>query len=137
MKNLIDRLNKKPQDIFPQITLDVNASKACRATNEIAIDKNEDVPAKGGSIAQFAELQVDQRNNECEEYTMVKFESQDAMEFVALELAMDWEREGDAGKKSPILDQSVTKVGISNKPHKKTQNIINILYVKSSSNAMM
>ena len=62
---------------------------------------------------------------------MVKFDSDDAMEFIALALAMDWEREGDAGKKSPILDPALTFVGISNMPHKKTQNIINILYVKA------
>lgn len=38
---------------------------------------------------------------------------------------------------SPILDEAVTTVGICNKAHKKTQNIIQVLYCKSSTNAMM
>ena len=68
---------------------------------------------------------------------MVKFENENAMEFVALQLALDWEREGDAGKKSPILDQEISFVGISNQPHKKTGNIINVLYIKGATNALM
>ena len=50
---------------------------------------------------------------------------------------MDWEREGRKSQHSPILNPEVSFVGISNKPHKKTVNIVNILYVKTSTNALM
>ena len=38
---------------------------------------------------------------------------------------------------SPILDETVEMVGISNKAHQKTVNVIQVLYCKSSTNAMM
>ena len=68
---------------------------------------------------------------------MVKFEAADPMIFVATQLALDWEREGDEGKKSPLLDKEVGKVGISNKAHPKTVNLIQVLYVKNTGNAIM
>ena len=51
---------------------------------------------------------------------MVKYEGSQADEFIALELALDWNREGDEGKKSPLFDKDVSLVGISNKAHKTT-----------------
>ena len=45
-------------------------------------------------------------------------------------------REGEAGKKSPVLNKDTTKVGISNKAHKKTKNLIQVLYVKMTVNAL-
>lgn len=38
---------------------------------------------------------------------------------------------------SPILDADVEIIGVSNKGHKKTINVIQVLYGKSSTNAMM
>lgn len=38
---------------------------------------------------------------------------------------------------SPILDAEVELVGISNKVHKKTTNLIQVLYCKAAANAMM
>lgn len=38
---------------------------------------------------------------------------------------------------SPILDEAVNMVGICNKAHKKTINVIQVLYCKASTNAMM
>ena len=38
---------------------------------------------------------------------------------------------------SPILDSEVTTVGICNKPHKASQNLIQVLYCKAVGNAMM
>ena len=38
---------------------------------------------------------------------------------------------------SPILDEDVNMVGICNKAHKKTVNLIQVIYCKASTNAMM
>lgn len=38
---------------------------------------------------------------------------------------------------SPILDENIELVGISNKAHKKTKNVIQVLYVKNEGNAMV
>ena len=38
---------------------------------------------------------------------------------------------------SPILDSEVTTVGICNKAHKASQNLIQVLYCKAVGNAMM
>jgi hypothetical protein len=53
-----------------------------------------------------------------------------------LQLILDWNREGEAGKKSPVLNKDTTKVGISNKAHKKTKNLIQVLYIKMTVNAL-
>ena len=67
---------------------------------------------------------------------MVKFEGNYADDFIALALAMDWDREGEEGKKSPLLDKEITMVGISNKAHKACTNVIQILYIRQTSNAL-
>ena len=67
---------------------------------------------------------------------MVKYEGSLADEFIALELALDWNREGDDAKKSPLFDKDVSLVGISNKAHKTTVNVIQILYVSATVNAL-
>ena len=76
------------------------------------------------------------KSADCEEFTMCKFEGNQSDEFIALALALDWEREGDKGKKSPLLNKDMVQVGISNKSHRKTVNLIQILYMTSTSNAM-
>ena len=38
---------------------------------------------------------------------------------------------------SPILDEEVSLVGISNKVHKKTINLIQVMYVKTATNALV
>ncbi len=38
---------------------------------------------------------------------------------------------------SPILDESISLVGISNKVHKKTINLIQVIYVKTTTNALV
>ena len=49
---------------------------------------------------------------------MCQYEGDQAKEFIALELILDWNREGEEGKKSPVLNPETSKVGISNKGHK-------------------
>ncbi len=60
----------------------------------------------------------------CEEYTMCKYEGANADEFIALEMILDWDRKGEASKKSPILCREVQRVGTSNKAHKTVVNLI-------------
>ena len=67
---------------------------------------------------------------------MVKYEGSMADEFIALELALDWNREDDDAKKSPLFDTDVSLVGISNKAHKTLVNTIQILYVSAAVNAL-
>jgi hypothetical protein len=100
------------------------------------IEKNEDVPTQGGNIEVYNGIVGSDKTTVCEEYTMCQFEGQSAQEFIALQLILDWNREGEAGKKSPVLNKDTTKVGISNKAHKKTKNLIQVLYVKMTVNAL-
>ena len=67
---------------------------------------------------------------------MVKYEGSQADEFIALAIALDWNREGEDAKKSPLFEKDVTMIGVSNKAHKTTTNVIQILYVSSPANAM-
>ena len=60
-----------------------------------------------------------------------------AFEFIGLQMILDYNRAGDEARKTPVLDPNTSKVGISNKPHPKTKNLIQILYVKSTVNVMM
>lgn len=188
------------------------------------IERNEEAPALGGNIAKYSELTGGDKSASCAEYTMVKFTGCTGEEFVALQLALDFEDfkgtqakkeeagqaateaankldeakpaaaasdepdaaavantldyggvpnpttaaatsapdkgEADPASKkpattadkkpatataaapakpgySPILDADVTCIGVCNKAHKKTQNVIQVLYVKSSTNSMM
>ena len=55
---------------------------------------------------------------------MCQYMGDSAKEFIALELILDWNREGEAGKKSPVLCKETCSIGISNKSHKKTKNLI-------------
>jgi len=60
-----------------------------------------------------------------------------AKEFIAIELIRDWNREGeDLAKKSPVLEPMTGKVGISNKSHKKTKNLIQVLYIHNKINSL-
>ena len=135
-QSLITRLQTPSTEVLNSLTFDEQANKACRANNEAKVAKDDAVPEKGGNIDKLNEMTGAEKNNTCEEYTMVKFEDDDAFNFVALELALDWEREGEEGQKSPILDANVTSVGISNKPHKACINIIQVLFIKSSQNVV-
>ena len=119
-----------------QVRFDSQANEACRLNNEAIIEKNEAVPPPGGNIEKYRTVTGEDKAGACFEYTMVKYEGHLAEEFIALELALDWNREGDEGKKSPLLDKDITLVGISNKAHKTTQNVIQILYIGGATNAM-
>lgn len=207
MTELIAKLQAQAQ--LTQIKFDAQANDACRQNNAAIIEKDEEAPALGGNIAKFSEISGGDKSSSCAEYTMVKFTGTTGEEFVALQLALDFEdfkgvnaanpdavavqpestevpkpeaapassepdaaavantldyggvansasapdkgeeeakKPADAKKPaaaptkpgySPILDEAVTTVGICNKAHKKTQNIIQVLYCKASTNAMV
>lgn len=62
---------------------------------------------------------------DCAEYTMCKFTSESAAEFVALELLLNWNKE----QASPLLRPELNKVGISLMAHKKQENLFQLLFV--------
>lgn len=61
---------------------------------------------------------------------MCKFQGAYAVDFVALQLILDWGRQGAFEKISPLVKPEVNKVGIALIAHKKAVNVINCLYVK-------
>ena len=93
----------------------------------------KDVPLPGGNVEQFKILLNGQKSPECEEFTMVKWEGT-ALELVLLNLLEDFEK---VNFQAAIIDNKTTKVGMSFKPHKKVENIYQVLYVKQSSNVIM
>ena len=134
----MEELVKKLQTAEPmtQVRFDGQANEACRQNNAEIVEKNEAVPTKGGNIEKYKTITGEEKASECFEYTMCKYEGSCAEEFIALELVLDWDREGEEGKKSPLLDKDVSMVGISNKAHKTTTNVIQILYIKGTVNAL-
>ena len=64
---------------------------------------------------------------------MVKWEGT-ALELVLLNLLNEYETKG---LQAAIIDQKTIKVGMSFKPHKKVENIYQVLYVKQISNSVM
>ena len=67
---------------------------------------------------------------------MCKYEGANANEFIALEMILDWDRKGEASKKSPVVNREVQRVGISNKAHKSVVNLIQLIYIKQVVNTM-
>ena len=67
---------------------------------------------------------------------MCQYLGDSAKEFIALELILDWNREGAEGKRSPVLEEQTARVAISNKTHKKTKNLIQVLYIQAKANSM-
>ena len=133
-----EELVKKLQTTEPmtQVRFEGQANEACRQNNAEIVEKNEAVPEKGGNITKYNAITGEEKASVCFEYTMVKFEGSYADEFIALELALDWDREGEEGKNSPLLDKEISMVGISNKAHKACINVIQILYIRQTSNAL-
>ena len=216
---------------MPAVKFDAQCNEACRNNNAAVIEKNEDQPTLGGNVAKYTELSGQDKSAGCSEFTMVKFTGTTGEQFIALQLALDFEgmNEGskdklapadpskapesdiaaageaaastnamDAGNQpvaqpngmdtdpvaqpnsmgdaeeskattaaapkeaakpaatdnkkkttdkktaaatkpgySPVLDEELTMIGCSNKAHKKTTNVIQVLYVKNAVNAMV
>lgn len=132
--NLISYLKKAER--LPPVYFEDKANEACRRNNDAKIELDQETPDREGNIAAYTESLGEDKTASCEEYTMCQWESASAQEFVALELIQDWNREGEKAKHSPVLERDTSKVGISNRPHKKTVNLIQVLYIKQAVNAM-
>ena len=134
LEELVKTLNTTEK--MQPVKFDGQANEACRKNNEAIVEKNEAAPALGGNMEKYKEIVGEDKNSECFEYTMTKFEGTAAEEFVCLELALDWDREGEEGKKSPLLDKDISLVGISNKAHKSCINVIQVLYIRGTVNVL-
>lgn len=170
------------------VSFDDEANQAVRQNNTAVIEMNEDKPTQGGNITKYSEIKGNDSASVCSEFTMPQFDGSTGTEFVALQLALDFEdfegvaaaknnpaeakdatsgdapdksnsddaalpapeeteATGDKSKKeekpavgtkpsySAIIDAEVHMVGICNKVHKKTVNVIQVLYIKSNSTA--
>lgn len=109
---------------LPIVTFDTDAIQATRKNNEKIIALNEAVPTKGGNAEAYDAQIGSTKTGNCEEFTMCQYMGDQALELIGLQLLMDWNREGELAKKSPVLNKDVCRVGISNKPHPKTKNLI-------------
>ncbi len=69
------------------LKFDKQAQVACRTNGKAVVKLNQVVPTWGGNIELYSEM-VPQAV--CEEFTMCRFESKFAAEFVALQLIQDW-----------------------------------------------
>ena len=125
-KDLIETLKSTP--MLPPIRFDEQANMACRRNNDRVFELNQEIPERGGNIEIY--VQMTGRQQFCEEYTMCQFETKVAARFVALQLILDWGREGSDAKTSPLLKPIVNKVGIAVIAHRKAVNVIQCLYIK-------
>lgn len=115
---------------LPPVKFDDFANRACRQNNEVIITRNEMNPTLGGNIIAYTE--ITKVNIACEEFTLPRFESNSGGEFVALQMILDWGRNGPLGKQTPILKRDLVCVGISVKAHRMALNLIQVLYVKGA-----
>ena len=126
----------KKMDKLPQVVFCDDANKAVRENNAAKIALAENVPTKGGNIDEYGKIIGEDKVACCEEYTMCQYMGHSAFEFIGLQMLIEYNREGENAKKTVVLDKDLCKVGISNKSHPKTKNLIQLLYVKSTTNVM-
>ena len=83
-----------------------------------------------GNVDAYLAITGEDKKASVEEFTIFNWENPCAQELVAFQLIHNWNRKGEAHFHSPIVDEYTSSVGISNKPHQKCVNLIQILYVK-------
>lgn len=86
------------------MTFDDNAILAVRQNNDKVIALNEDVPTRGGNKEAYDAVIGSTKISDCEEFTMCQYMGDQALELIGLQLLIDWNREGEFAKKSPILN---------------------------------
>ena len=86
---LIMLLQRQAQ--LPQVRFDEQANQAVRANNEAVVAQESDAPPKGGNIAKYTEISGSDKSSSCSEFTMIKFTGDKGMDFVALQLSLDFE----------------------------------------------
>ena len=97
MNELVAKLTAQ-QPLSP-VRFDQQANQACRDNNAAVIEKDEQNPTLGGNIAKFTELSGQDKSAVCSEFTMLKFPGSTGDEFVALQLALDFEGLNSGAKK--------------------------------------
>lgn len=120
---------------LPHIAFDQDATKACKANNEEVLKEETKDPKQGGNIEHFKKILGEKaKTPDAEEFTFVQWVGT-AHDLVILNLLQEYEKSTNE-KKPALLDTKTVKVGMSFKPHKKSQNIFQIIYVKQSTNLM-
>ena len=134
------------------IAVDETTLKACREYNDkIIATPDQEVPNTGGGNGEkYKELLGAQaKSGDVEEFTYTQWGG-NAIELLLLNLLQEYEvantedkkKETDdatpKAKKVPaLLDPMTVKMGTSFKPHKKTQNVVQLMYVKQLGNNML
>ena len=126
---------RKSGKISP-VRFESEALQAVRQNNAAKVALAEKVPTKGGNVTQYTTIIGSEKQALCEEYTMCQYEGSSALELIGIQMLEDWNRKGDLSGQTPVLNSEVSRVGISNKPHPITKNLIQILYVKSTANVL-
>ena len=128
------------------INIDENALKACRENNKEKTANETAEPEVGGNTQKYKQLLGSQAKfGDAEEFTYTNW-PQSALELVLLNLLQEYEKfvnppEADPStgtipkpQKPAILDQNTLRMGVSFSAHKKTQNIVQLLFIKQASN---
>eukprot|EP00352_Strombidinopsis_acuminata_P003920 CAMPEP_0176382378 /NCGR_PEP_ID=MMETSP0126-20121128/32640_1 /TAXON_ID=141414 ORGANISM="Strombidinopsis acuminatum, Strain SPMC142" /NCGR_SAMPLE_ID=MMETSP0126 /ASSEMBLY_ACC=CAM_ASM_000229 /LENGTH=218 /DNA_ID=CAMNT_0017746779 /DNA_START=105 /DNA_END=762 /DNA_ORIENTATION=- len=87
-QNLIDALNKT--EGLTQVKFDEFANQAVRENNKAQVEAAEETPAIGGNIEAYNRILGTDKTADCEEFTMCKFDSDQAQNFVAMQLLLDF-----------------------------------------------
>ena len=127
-QELIKKLEK--MEPLSLVKIDPQAMQACKENNDAHIKKETEVPQPGGNLDQLKKILGSTKMPEAEEYTMVQWESA-AYEIVLLNLISDYEKKNGY---CAIIDPKTLRIGMSFKPHKKVENIYQIIYIKQISN---
>lgn len=128
------------------ISIDETALKACRENNQ-AKTVNEAVdPELGGNSQKYKQLLGAQaKTGDCDEFTYIKWD-QSALELVLFNLLQEYDNYLSPPQPDPstgtipkpklpaILDPLTIKMGVGFKAHQKTQNIVQILFVRQVGN---
>ena len=89
MNELVAKLNSMEQ--LRPVKIDVTCNDACRQNNATVVEKGEVAPTKGGNIAKYSELSGGDKAPFAFEFTFAQFEGTRGEEFVALQMALDFE----------------------------------------------
>ena len=124
------------QGTLTQVKFDEFAVQAVRQRNEEVIRMKEEIPTRGGNIVVYNQIIGGDKASNCLEFTMCKFDGENAAEFIALQLLCDFAGndlaakplegsyiKADAGDHSILLNPMLSNVGISFQAHPVTENL--------------
>ena len=144
--DLIKELQKQEEGSLAMIAVDENALKACREINKAQADAETNEPEVGGTNKKYQQLLgSQQKTGDVQEFTYTKW-NLGGQELVLLNLLQEYEKfmtppvaDANTGtipepKKPAILDAHTQKMGVAFSAHKKTENIVQFLFVKQAGN---